>query len=145
MRAIFAQKRMGRLLLGVAIFGVGVAVMMCLVFMPHAFAQPAPPRQPQAQPMGPPGAPPLAPGMLGPQFGMPMPPMFQQPVAICAKDRYIYVVRGNTLYQFTAKELKLLKKVTLELAPMPPGPPPAPLGQTGGVGGQPPQKGGEEK
>lgn len=97
--------------------------------------------------MGPPAAPPFAPGMRRPQFVIPMPPMPQPSVAICAKNQYIYVVRGNTLYQFAVKDLKLIKKVTLEeeFGPMPPGPPPAPPGQVGGIGEQPPREGGERK
>jgi hypothetical protein len=36
------------------------------------------------------------------------------PAAIAATPDYVYVVRGNTLYQFDAKDLKLLNKATLE-------------------------------
>jgi len=45
-------------------------------------------------------------------------------VALTAQGDYLYVVRGNTLYQFQAKGLTLVKKVTLEEEPRfgPPGP-----------------------
>ncbi len=35
-------------------------------------------------------------------------------VALAAHGDYVYVLRGNTLYQFAAKNLELVKKVTLE-------------------------------
>lgn len=36
------------------------------------------------------------------------------PAAITATGDHVYVLRGNTLYQFSAKDLKLLHKVALE-------------------------------
>jgi hypothetical protein len=35
-------------------------------------------------------------------------------VALAVHGDYLYVVRGNTLYQFRAAGLELVKKVTLE-------------------------------
>ncbi len=35
-------------------------------------------------------------------------------VALAAHGDYVYVLRGNTLYQFAAEGLELVKKVTLE-------------------------------
>jgi hypothetical protein len=55
-----------------------------------------------------------------------------QPAAICATADFVYVVRGNTLYQFEAKELQLVKKVMLEEER--PFPPP---GRPGGEGRPP--------
>ena len=55
-------------------------------------------------------------------------------VAVSANERYVYVVKGNTLYQFKADDLSLVKKAKLEEharpgpprgeAPPPPPPPP---------------------
>ncbi len=36
------------------------------------------------------------------------------PVAIYANDKYVYVVRGNVLYQFDAETLQLKNRVILE-------------------------------
>jgi len=55
-------------------------------------------------------------------------------VAVCANERFVYVVKGNTLYQFRAEDLSLLKKAKLEEEPRPgprpggehPAPPPPP-------------------
>jgi hypothetical protein len=51
------------------------------------------------------------PGMMGMMPGMGRPG--QTPVMVATAE-YVYILRGNTLYQFSAKELKLLNKVTLE-------------------------------
>lgn len=64
-------------------------------------------------------------------------------VAICAHGDYIYVVRGNTLYQFTAEDLQLVNKVQLEERPTMgrgPGGPGGP--RPGGPGG--PRPGGRQ-
>ena len=37
--------------------------------------------------------------------------------AICATEKYVYVVRGNTLYQFESNGLKLIAKTSLEEMP----------------------------
>jgi len=52
---------------------------------------------------------------------------------MAAQGEYVYVVRGNTLYQFQVKGLTLVKKVTLEEEP-----PFAPTGRPRGE--RPPQK-----
>lgn len=49
------------------------------------------------------------PGMGGPNMGRPMAP----PVMVATAD-YVYVLRGNTLYQFSAKDLKRLNTATLD-------------------------------
>lgn len=51
------------------------------------------------------------PGMMGMMPGMGRPG--QAPVMVATAE-YVYILRGNTLFQFSAKELKLLNKVTLE-------------------------------
>jgi hypothetical protein len=48
-------------------------------------------------------------------------------VALAAQGDHVYVVRGNTLYQFQVKGLTLVKKVTLEEEP-----PFAPMGRPRG-------------
>lgn len=59
--------------------------------------------------------------------------------SVAAYGDYVYVVQGNTLYQFSAKSLKLVNKTelpTIELMSQPSGP-----GQPGGFAPQPgPQK-----
>lgn len=59
------------------------------------------------------------------RFGA-MPPLagMRGGVALAAHGEYVYVLRGNTLYQFAAKDLKLVNKVTLEED--------RPMGQPGG-------------
>ena len=37
--------------------------------------------------------------------------------AICATNDYVYVLSGNTLYQFNAADLKLIKKAAIEREP----------------------------
>ena len=78
---------------------------------------------------------PAAPGQRDPRFPgpsrpggsgpMPMGPGGSGGAALAAHGDYVYVLRGNTLYQFAAKDLKLLNKVRLE-ADRPMGPPMGP-------------------
>lgn len=76
-----------------------------------ALAQPLPEGQ---LPPGPgPGFPP-GPGMPG--MG-PMPPMMLGGASLCAAGDFVYVLRGNTLYQFLARELKLVNQVQLPEPP----------------------------
>ena len=51
------------------------------------------------------------------------------PVAIYANDKYVYVVRGNVLYQFDAETLQLKNRVILQDVVPPPPPQPAPAPQ----------------
>jgi len=46
---------------------------------------------------------------------MPFAPMGPELGSICANNSFVYVLRGNTLYQFSADDLKLVKKVKIEL------------------------------
>lgn len=71
------------------------------------------------------GPPPMpqGPGQMGPnqpggfggggRMGMGMPMMGGGTPAIVATAEYVYVVQGNTLYQFSAKTLKLANKAEL--------------------------------
>ncbi|MCX6361616.1 MAG: hypothetical protein NT029_17570 [Armatimonadetes bacterium] len=68
------------------------------------------------------------PGMMGMMPGMGRPG--QAPVMVATAE-YVYILRGNTLFQFSAKELKLLNKVTLEEE----GPSMRPGGRPGAQGG----------
>ncbi|MGC4044920.1 MAG: hypothetical protein QM758_14090 [Armatimonas sp.] len=71
-----------------------------------------------------PGGPPM--GMMGMGGG--------GGASITATDKYVYVLRGNTLYQFAAEGLKMLGKAELPQPPRPQG-----LGgQGGGAFGDPP-------
>ena len=87
-------------------------------------------RPPQFPPEGSGGFQPGGPGPGGPArsglFG-------GGSAAMAAQGEYVYVVRGNTLYQFQVKGLTLVKKVTLEEEP-----PFAPTGRPRGE--RPPQK-----
>ncbi|NUQ00175.1 MAG: hypothetical protein HUU35_10010 [Armatimonadetes bacterium] len=58
------------------------------------------------------------------------PPMGMWQTQMVATDDFVYILRGNTLYQYDTTELKLRNKATLEMPEMPPG---GPRGQ-----GQPP-------
>lgn len=97
-----------------------------------------------AQP--PPGQPPgggPAPGLFVGQPGFFPPPPFQMggsqgaALAISEKFKLLFVVKGNTLYQFNLEDLTLIKKVELEEQPEGPPPPPGGFG-----GGAPPAPGG---
>ncbi|MCC7491441.1 MAG: hypothetical protein IT204_03800 [Fimbriimonadaceae bacterium] len=59
--------------------------------------------------------------------GGPMRGMMLQ-TQICATDDFVYIIRGNMLYQYSALDLKLLNKATLETPEMP---------QLAGRGGRP--------
>ena len=48
-----------------------------------------------------------------PQFPFPRP----ETSAICATNDYVYVLSGNTLYQFNAADLKLIRKAPIEKEP----------------------------
>ena len=72
-------------------------------------------------PQGPGGQ--MGPGQMGPnqpggfggggRMGMGMPMMGGGTSAIAATAEYVYVVQGNTLYQFSAKTLKQVNKAEL--------------------------------
>ena len=127
------------LVLALAVLLGAVAVFRAV----HALGQPEPrpegqaepgQRPPQFPPEGPRGFQPGGPGPGGPaRFGF----VGGGPAALAAQGDYVYVVRGNTLYQFQAKDLKLVKKATLEEEP-----PFAPMGRPKGEprGARPPQR-----
>ncbi len=81
----------------------------------------------------------------GPQFGQPpFGPMMGGPATMIAHGDFLFVLRGNTLYQVSVKDLKLVKKMTLEEDGFPPfGPdrekPPGPDGQKRKEPGKPPR------
>lgn len=81
---------------------------------------------------GRPGAGPMGQGQMPPGMMMRM-----APAAIAATDNHVYVLRGNTLYQFSARDLGEPKKVTLEEPEMMPGMGGRP-GRPGAVPGGPP-------
>ena len=58
---------------------------------------------------------------------------------IAANESFVFIVRGNTLYKYDIKTLKLEGKAELEAPHMPMGPP-----REGGVEGRPPQEGASE-
>lgn len=107
-----------------------LAAVMALQVAP-AWGQPDAPREGQGEPgQRPPQFPPdgpggFQPGWSGPggfgRFGM---AGGGGPAALAVQGDYVYVVRGNTLFQFQVNGLKLVKKVTLEEEP-----PFAPMGR----------------
>lgn len=102
--------------MGGLVLAIVLVVATVLFVLSRIQAQPA-----QGQP--PFGGPGLQPPFAGPGSPAIMPPRMpmMQPAAICATDDFVYVFRGNTLYQFAAKDLRLVKKVTLEEErPLPP-------------------------
>jgi hypothetical protein len=55
--------------------------------------------------------------------------------SLVVSGKYVYVLFGNTLYQFSAEDLTELKRVKLEVEmPAFPPPPPGPAGEEGGEG-----------
>ncbi|MEJ5253570.1 MAG: hypothetical protein HPY54_03705 [Chthonomonadetes bacterium] len=106
------------------VLGLVVAVVALLALWQRSQAQvevPAVPNPPvvAAQP-GQPLPPPPAPGqpVPGQPFpGQPLPGIGERlalgQVAVAANNEYVYVVRGNMLYQFSAKDLKLINSAEL--------------------------------
>ncbi|MCS6863059.1 MAG: hypothetical protein NZT92_22365 [Abditibacteriales bacterium] len=102
----------------VGMFVVAALVLGAMVRFQSAQAQnrrdPAveqfqPPPGPAGEPgFVPPGAPVGRP-MMGPTSG----------VAIAVAGESVYVVQGNSLYKFTADDLRLVKRVILEPGPLP--------------------------
>ncbi|MBM3889986.1 MAG: hypothetical protein FJ388_12795 [Verrucomicrobia bacterium] len=66
-------------------------------------------------------------------------PMGAMLTQIAANESFVFIVRGNTLYKYDIKTLKLEGKAELEAPPMPMGPPPG-----AGPEGRPPREGGPE-
>lgn len=114
--------REGKILLGVAALVLVVAVVAAvsssqpkpaLAQMPPAMGEPT-------EEMPPPGVRPPEP-RIPPRPEMPWrpPPAFDRgmyeggSVAIATTQDYVYVVKGNTLYQFSARNLRFLKKAEL--------------------------------
>gem|GEM_PF-1623676 len=91
--------------------------------VPLPARQQQPPQFQPGQPQFQPGQPPFQPGPRMPWFGAAL------PVAIYANDKYVYVVRGNVLYQFDAETLQLKNRVILQDVVPPPPPQPAPAPQ----------------
>lgn len=117
-------KREGKILLGVLalLFIVAVAAALTSSQPEPALAQMPPAMdEPTEEMPPPPGAGRVGPGM-GPRpdmrWGM-QPPTFSRgtyggsSVAIAATQDHVYVIRGNTLYQFSARTLKLVNKEEL--------------------------------
>jgi hypothetical protein len=63
------------------------------------------------------------PGQPAPGGRFPPVPLGPVPDMMTANDRYVYVLRGDVLYQFDARDLKLLRQVRLPERPGPERPP----------------------
>ncbi len=109
------------------VLGIVVALGAVLVLWQRTQAQievpPVPndmvamqPGQPLPPPPGP-GMPPGPPPAGQPFPGQPLPGIGERialgQVAVAANSEYVYVVRGNMLYQFSAKTLELVKSTEL--------------------------------
>jgi hypothetical protein len=66
-------------------------------------------------------------------------PMGLMLTQIAANESFVFIVRGNTLYKYDIKTLKLEGKAELEAPQMPMGPPPG-----AGPEGRPPRESGSE-
>lgn len=104
------------------VLGIVVAVGAVLALWQRTQAQIEAPPAPNdrvamqpGQPLPPPPGPGIPPGP--PPAGQPFPGVGERlalgQVAIAANSDYVYVVRGNMLYQFSAKTLELVKSVEL--------------------------------
>jgi len=104
------------------VLGVVVALSAVLVFWQRTQAQIEVPPVPNdrvamqpGQPLPPPPGPGVPPGQPFP--GQPVPGIGERialgQVAVAANSEYVYVVRGNMLYQFSAKSLELIKSAEL--------------------------------
>jgi len=118
-RTLFLAATAGMVLLGLVLVG--------WLVQDRAAAQPAPPEGPEQ---------PGRPGVPGGGMGLMM-RMMQVPGALAVTDKYVYVLHGNTLYQFDAEDLTQLNKVDLpvEMPLFPPGLGGGPGGR-GGQGGR---------
>lgn len=112
----------------VAVVVVAVALASIAVFSARSKAADEAGRPPQGMPGGMPGMQgmPGMPGMM--PGGMPgmvpgmmpgMMPMMGAPAQMTASGSYVYVLRGDTLYQYSTTGLKLVSQATLP-APKPP-------------------------
>ncbi len=108
------------------VLGAVVAVIAVLALWQKTQAQievPAAPNPPvvavqPGQPLPPPPGPvPGQPPAGRPGFGQPLPGLAERvalgQVAIAANNEYVYVVRGGTLYQFSARDLRLMNSAEL--------------------------------
>lgn len=98
---------------GTALAAAALLAALAVFQTSPASGQPEPPREGQRERGGRPQFP--------PDRGEGFPPrgafMGGGPAALAVQGDYVYVVRGNTLYQFEVKGLTLAKKVTLEEEP----------------------------
>ena len=127
---LLSKKR--RITVGLIVLALVVAASAAVLSKSDPVVAQVPPGMGEGAPQRPPGGfagrAPMGPS---PMMGMGMGMMSGMP-AIAATESYVYVVQGNTLYQFSAKTLKQVKKTQLEkTSPMPPrypmeGPGPAP-------------------
>jgi len=98
------------------VWALGVVVLVASVLMLWQKTQaqlempPAPGEVVAMQPPGQPVPPPPGPGQPFPGIGE---RLALGQVAIAANSDYVYVVRGNTLYQFSARTLELVKSTDL--------------------------------
>ena len=125
------HSRQGKILVGLLVLALAVVATAVILSRPDpAVAQaPAMPGMDQGMPVPPrpPGGA-MMPGMPGGPMMQPMPGygggmmggMMGGMPAIAASGDYVYVVQGNTLYQFSAKTLKLVNKAQLTTAPASP-------------------------
>ena len=124
---LLSKKR--KITVGLIVLALVVAASAAVLSKSDPVVAQVPPSMGEGAPQSPPGGfagrAPMGPS---PMMGMGMGMMGGMP-AIAATESYVYVVQGGTLYQFSAKTLKQVKKTQLEkTSPMPPRQPMGPSG-----------------
>lgn len=110
------HSKQGRMFVGLLVFILAVAAVTVIIVAINPAAAQAPPQgPPPGNQMG--GMQPMMQGGMG-GMGGGMQPMMPGGMcvmnAIAVSGEYVYVVRGNTLYQFSAKTLKPVNKTPIE-------------------------------
>lgn len=108
---MFSSKQ-GKVLIAVLVLVVLVSIIAILASNPrHALAQVPPGLDERPAPAQPPSQPPM-----GDMNMMRRPMMGLGGMSIAANEKYVYVVMGGTIYQFTADTLKKVKETTISPA-----------------------------
>lgn len=96
------HSKQGKTLIGLLVLVLAVAAVAAI----FAVINPASAQAPTVNPPQTQGPPQMG-SYPGGTMGMPMPMMMGGPTAIAVSGEYVYITQGNTLYQFSAKTLKL--------------------------------------
>ena len=95
------------------LFASFTAAVAALATAGWLYAQEERPREPRS--LGSPGGPEAREGERGQRRGGEFrPPMMGMPAQMTANENYVFVLRGNTLFKYDAKSLKLEGKTEIE-------------------------------